>query len=44
VLLLHGHPRTSTTWHGIDAGHHVAELAPAELADAITGFLRRSAI
>jgi haloacetate dehalogenase len=29
------------TGHGIDAGHHVAELAPGELADAITQFVRR---
>ncbi|MFI7387263.1 alpha/beta fold hydrolase [Streptomyces sp. NPDC049813] len=26
--------------HGIDAGHHVAELAPGELAAAIGGFLQ----
>lgn len=32
---------TDVTGHGIDAAHHVAELAPVELADAISEFLRR---
>ena len=41
VLLLHGHPRTSATWHrvGIDSGHHVAELVPDELVADLGSFL-----
>ena len=45
---LYGDPRriwrdwaTDVTGHGIDAGHHVAELAPAELTAALAGFLAR---
>lgn len=30
---------TDVTGHGIDSGHHMAELAPAELAAAVTEFL-----
>ena len=30
---------TDVTGHGIDSGHHVAELAPAELTAAVAGFL-----
>ncbi|MET3565612.1 haloacetate dehalogenase [Leifsonia sp. 563] len=29
---------TDVRGHGIDSGHHVAEEAPAELVDALTGF------
>ena len=31
---------TKVDGHGIDSGHHMAELAPIELAEALTGFLR----
>jgi haloacetate dehalogenase len=31
---------TKVDGHGIDSGHHVAELAPIELAEALTRFLR----
>ncbi|MEW2051979.1 alpha/beta hydrolase [Streptomyces sp. NPDC005476] len=44
---LHGDPRTIwSSWaddvrgHGIDSGHHVAELAPRALAQALTDFFR----
>lgn len=29
------------TGHGIDSGHHVAELAPAQLTEAVASFLRQ---
>jgi haloacetate dehalogenase len=31
---------TAVDGHGIDSGHHMAELAPIELAEALTPFLR----
>ena len=30
---------TKVDGHGIDSGHHMAELAPIELAEALTRFL-----
>ena len=30
---------TTVDGHGIDSGHHMAELAPSELAEALTRFL-----
>lgn len=32
---------TGLAGHGIDCGHHMAEEAPLELADALLGFLKR---
>ena len=44
---LYGDPRLiwrdwadDVTGHGIDSGHHMAELAPADLAAALGNFLR----
>jgi haloacetate dehalogenase len=46
LVHLHGDPlpiwrawADDVTGHGIDSGHHVAELAPAELTEAVAGFL-----
>ena len=44
VVLLHGHPRTHTTWHRVaprlaESPDRQAEQAPEELADALRDFL-----